>query len=73
LSKEEREKKYQQAVEFIGDPTKPFDFEIPDYLTCKITMELMEEPVITESGITYEKAVLMEHLNKNGNFDPVTR
>jgi hypothetical protein len=29
--------------------------EVPDYLLCRITDELMDEPVILESGFTYEK------------------
>lgn len=47
--------------------------EIPDYLTCKITMEILKDPVITPSGITYEKSAVLEHLQKVGKFDPVTR
>ena len=47
--------------------------QIPDYLTCKITMEILKDPVITPSGITYEKSALLEHLQKVGKFDPVTR
>ena len=33
----------------------------------------MEEPVTTESGITYEKEIIKEHFEKNGKIDPVTR
>ena len=33
----------------------------------------MDEPVILESGFTYEKAEIMKHFEKNGNFDPMTR
>lgn len=33
----------------------------------------MENPVITEAGHCYEKVVLIEHLRKNGNIDPLTR
>jgi hypothetical protein len=29
--------------------------EVPDYLLCRITDELMDEPVVLESGFTYEK------------------
>ena len=32
----------------------------------------MEDPYLCPSGISYEKKVLFEHLQKN-NFDPVTR
>ncbi|GAA0140787.1 ubiquitin-protein ligase [Lithospermum erythrorhizon] len=47
--------------------------EIPDYLCCKITLDIFHDPVITPSGVTYERAVILEHLQKVGKFDPITR
>ncbi|KAE9603392.1 hypothetical protein Lal_00008313 [Lupinus albus] len=47
--------------------------EIPDYLCCKITLDIFHDPVITPSGHTYERAVILEHLKKVGKFDPFTR
>ncbi|KAI5058342.1 hypothetical protein GOP47_0026512 [Adiantum capillus-veneris] len=47
--------------------------EVPEYLCCKITMDLYRDPVITPSGVTYERAVLLDHLEKVGKFDPLTR
>ncbi|GFZ20080.1 carboxyl terminus of HSC70-interacting protein [Actinidia rufa] len=47
--------------------------ELPDYLCCKITLDIFRDPVITPSGITYERAVILNHLEKVGKFDPVTR
>ncbi|KAG9149355.1 hypothetical protein Leryth_003325 [Lithospermum erythrorhizon] len=47
--------------------------EIPDYLCCKITLDIFRDPVITPSGVTYERAVILEHLQKVGKFDPITR
>uniref|UniRef100_A0A8R7JVH2 U-box domain-containing protein n=1 Tax=Triticum urartu TaxID=4572 RepID=A0A8R7JVH2_TRIUA len=38
-----------------------------------ITFEIFRDPVITPSGVTYERAIPLEHLRKVGNFDPVTR
>lgn len=57
----------------VGDPNAPLNFVIPDYLCCKITLDLIEDPVTTESGHTYEREVIEEHIKKNGNIDPVTR
>ncbi|KAJ7538470.1 hypothetical protein O6H91_11G049300 [Diphasiastrum complanatum] len=54
-----------------GSPDKPA--EIPEYLCCGITMDIFRDPVITPSGVTYERAVLLEHLRKVGKFDPLTR
>ncbi|XP_057484050.1 E3 ubiquitin-protein ligase CHIP-like isoform X1 [Actinidia eriantha] len=47
--------------------------EVPDYLCCKITLDIFRDPVITPSGITYERVVILNHLEKVGKFDPVTR
>jgi len=47
--------------------------EIPDYLTCKISYDIMKEPVITPNGISYEKHIITEHFDRVGYFDPVTR
>ena len=33
----------------------------------------MVDPVVIETGITYEKSAINEHLITNGNFCPSTR
>ncbi|XP_068648145.1 LOW QUALITY PROTEIN: E3 ubiquitin-protein ligase CHIP-like [Aristolochia californica] len=47
--------------------------EVPDHLCCRITFEIFRDPVITPSGFTYERAALLGHLQKVGNFEPITR
>uniref|UniRef100_A0A8R1IRE8 RING-type E3 ubiquitin transferase n=2 Tax=Caenorhabditis japonica TaxID=281687 RepID=A0A8R1IRE8_CAEJA len=47
--------------------------EIPEMLCGKITLELMKEPVIVPSGITYDREEIVQHLRRIGHFDPVTR
>ena len=47
--------------------------EIPDYLCGKISFEIMHDPVITPSGITYDRSDIEQHLHRVGRFDPVTR
>ena len=42
-------------------------------MVCKITFELMEDPVTTDSGQTYERMAIEEHIKKNGKTDPFTR
>lgn len=39
--------------DFINASDEKIVFTIPDYLICKITFEIMEEPVVTDSGQTY--------------------
>jgi len=36
--------------------------DVPDILCCKISFEIMRDPVITPSGITYERRDIEEHL-----------
>eukprot|EP00191_Tetraselmis_sp_GSL018_P012367 CAMPEP_0177620224 /NCGR_PEP_ID=MMETSP0419_2-20121207/26758_1 /TAXON_ID=582737 /ORGANISM="Tetraselmis sp., Strain GSL018" /LENGTH=69 /DNA_ID=CAMNT_0019119701 /DNA_START=437 /DNA_END=646 /DNA_ORIENTATION=- len=36
-------------------------------------MDVFRDPVITPSGLSYERSVVTEHLHKVGAFDPVTR
>ena len=47
--------------------------EIPDYLCGKISFDIMADPVITPSGITYDRKHLESHLHRVGQFDPITR
>jgi len=47
--------------------------DIPDYLCGKISFEIMRDPVITPSGITYDKKDIEDHIQRVGHFDPVTR
>ncbi|RUS91015.1 hypothetical protein EGW08_001232 [Elysia chlorotica] len=47
--------------------------DVPDYLCGKISFEIMRDPVITPSGITYDRKDIIEHLQRVGHFDPVTR
>ena len=43
---------------------------IPEEYKCPITKKLMEDPVISiASGITYEKAAIINYFNSNGK-DP---
>ncbi|RLV91391.1 STIP1 y and U box-containing protein 1 [Spathaspora sp. JA1] len=47
--------------------------EAPENLLDPISFCLFEDPVITPSGITYEKCHLLSHLQRRGNYDPLSR
>ncbi|KAA0192976.1 hypothetical protein HAZT_HAZT002618 [Hyalella azteca] len=47
--------------------------EVPDYLCGKISFDILREPVVTPSGITYDRKDIEEHLQRVGHFDPITR
>eukprot|EP00850_Spirogloea_muscicola_P017115 SM000144S00663 [mRNA] locus=s144:75668:78698:- [translate_table: standard] len=62
----------ENVFEKAGAPDRPG--QVPDHLCCNITMDIYRDPVITPSGISYERSILMEHLKKQGKrFDPVSR
>lgn len=75
---EEIEESYQRRTDelnrlFIENDARRRKREIPDYLCGKISFELMHDPVITPSGITYDRYDIEQHLQRVGRFDPVTR
>ncbi|RCK56692.1 E3 ubiquitin-protein ligase CHIP [Candida viswanathii] len=49
------------------------DDDAPEHFLDPISFELFTDPVITPSGITYEKSHLIGHLKTRGKFDPITR
>ncbi|KAK1263239.1 E3 ubiquitin-protein ligase CHIP [Acorus gramineus] len=55
------------------NPSNWLVLQVPDYLCCKITLDIFRDPVISPSGVTYERAMIVDHLNKVGKFDPFTR
>ena len=67
--------KHLEALKRVFDKAAQDDIptEIPDYLCCQITLDIFHDPVITPSGVTYERAVILDHLKKVGEFDPITR
>lgn len=75
---EEIEAEYLKKVDelnrlFVENDARRRKREIPDYLCGKISFELMHDPVITPSGITYDRYDIEQHLQRVGRFDPVTR
>ncbi|XP_024015206.1 E3 ubiquitin-protein ligase CHIP isoform X2 [Eutrema salsugineum] len=67
----ERLKALDRVFEKAAEDDKPA--EVPDYLCCNITLEIFRDPVISPSGVTYERAAILEHIKKVGRFDPITR
>ncbi|KAE8988708.1 hypothetical protein PR001_g21243 [Phytophthora rubi] len=40
---------------------------------CPLSLELMDDPVTTPDGNTYDRSMIEQHLEVNGCFDPLTR
>lgn len=47
--------------------------DVPDHLKGAISDELMEDPVIIQSGNTYDLGTIKKHFEVAGAFDPLTR
>lgn len=72
------EDKYEEYIDEVNGLFAKIDDrrrkrDVPDYLCGKISFEVMRDPVITPSGITYDRKDIEEHLQRVGHFDPVTR
>merc|ERR1712059_41748 len=72
------EEEYTEHLDTLNNMFKQLDErrmkrEVPEYLCGKISFEIMKDPVITPSGVTYERGDLEEHLQRVGHFDPLTR
>ena len=46
---------------------------MPDHLKGVISDELMEDPVVIQSGNTYDREMISKHFEVAGAFDPLTR
>ena len=61
------------ADEHDGEPAAPEgQEEEPDHLRCPITHEMFRDPVVLQSGHTYEREAIEQHL-RNDRTDPLTR
>ncbi|OAP59832.1 hypothetical protein AYL99_04834 [Fonsecaea erecta] len=45
---------------------------VPDWLIDPITFEVMHDPVVTSTGVSYERATLLKHIKAVG-VDPISR
>jgi len=74
LSKDQRKDQLALIEEFAHEKNNKNKIsEVPEVLCCKITFEMIETPALSPSGVTYENNVIIEHINKTGDFDPCTR
>ncbi|KAF1772744.1 Zinc finger, RING/FYVE/PHD-type [Phytophthora cactorum] len=55
-----------------GDAEKTLT-QMMEIFHCPLSLELMDDPVTTPDGNTYERSMIEQHLEVNGCFDPLTR
>ncbi|TDH67517.1 hypothetical protein CCR75_009647 [Bremia lactucae] len=53
--------------------TKKSLTQMMDIFHCPLSLELMDDPVTTPDGNTYDRIMIEQHLEINGCFDPLTR
>ncbi|KAI9662932.1 MAG: hypothetical protein M1821_007979 [Bathelium mastoideum] len=56
----------------LADPENQPHREVPDYFLDGITFEVMNDPVVTRNGQSYDRTTIIEHL-KRSPYDPLTR
>jgi U-box domain len=47
--------------------------EIPEEFICPLTLSLMKDPVMVQSGRSFERKAIFEWLGRGNNTDPLTR
>jgi len=67
---DEKDEKGAEAKLEEKKPKKKLE-DVPEHFTCPITFEIMEDPVSTPTGHTYERAAIQEFVIRNGR-DPIT-
>mmetsp|Transcript_1734 Transcript_1734/g.1840 ORF Transcript_1734/g.1840 Transcript_1734/m.1840 type:complete len:340 (+) Transcript_1734:48-1067(+) len=64
----------EELMDFLEETSNQYKpTEIPDHLTCSITFEMLKDPIVIESGHTYEETAIESHFKQLGHFDPSTR
>eukprot|EP00873_Tetraselmis_striata_P010696 jgi/Tetstr1/430960/TSEL_020715.t1 len=51
-----------QGSSMSATSSGPAALNMEEWLTCPLSMDLMEDPVLAEDGWTYERAMIQEHL-----------
>jgi hypothetical protein len=46
---------------------------LPDEFVCPITQEIMKDPVVTRTGMSFERSAIFEWLLNHNNTNPLTR
>jgi len=71
LNPPERQPSAQLAIKSNEKKKPVLHEEIPEHFCCPITLSLMNDPVISPSGHSYEREAILEHLGKH-KTDPLT-
>ena len=77
-------RKYSTSASFSSDSSTKSSLSLvnsnndlmedaPDHLLDPISYEVFTDPVITPSGITYEKETILNHMKKKGKYDPISK
>ena len=45
----------------------------PSHFICPLTKEIMKEPMISKTNVSYERKAILDHLNNHGDVCPVTK
>mmetsp|Transcript_1914 Transcript_1914/g.5693 ORF Transcript_1914/g.5693 Transcript_1914/m.5693 type:complete len:318 (+) Transcript_1914:99-1052(+) len=77
---EEQQRQQQHREEWVAleamfneEEARDLPGEFSNAFACRLTLEPFREPVVSTSGLSYERAALLQHLKNVGQFDPVTR
>lgn len=58
---------------FDRNPSNELQNEIPESFFCPMTLEIMEDPVMTRLGSNFERKAIIEWINRGNITCPLTR
>ena len=61
----------QEKAQLMIDINK-FISELKDLMCCPISQDVIDDPVITPSGVTYDRVWIERHI-RYSKFDPLTK
>jgi STIP1 family protein 1 len=62
----------QENMQKLLKYTEEEEQALPDYFACRLSGQLLIDPVILPSGHSFERSRLQEHISQKGLVDPVT-
>lgn len=71
-NQKESEELKKELNEFLT-AIEPEEKKVPEFLTCPLTTEIINKPILLSSGNTYEKRSIENYFAENGYKDPVTK
>ncbi|KAJ3314389.1 hypothetical protein HDV04_000351 [Boothiomyces sp. JEL0838] len=70
---EDKQKKFKDLDLLLANSKEGQKRHVPESFFGMIHFEIMVDPVVTPSGMSFDRVEILQHLQNIGKFDPITR